>query len=464
MSSELETRTTPRPALHRGFAYRLLVAHGPASDGVGRMWLVGDQPVVIGRDTASADWTFADPEVSRSHAKLEPSQEGAPSIVDLGSHNGTFLNGRPLQGAAVLSGGDVLRMGSHVLVFQALDAEQCAVLLSPRFQALEAELGSAPTMLPVYKAVRHAARYAGPSVVLGPSGAGKERIAGLVHRLTGRKGPYLTVNCAALPEGLAEHELFGHRKGAFTGAFEHSGGLFRDAEGGSLLLDEIGDMPLTLQAKLLRVLATGEVRPVGESRARAVDVKVIAATNVDLELACHEGRFREDLLARLLGSHVRVPALAARRSDVLPLARRFLEAGGGHPSITADAAEALLLHDWPYNVRELEQYMGTFASREDANAGLGIHDLPAALGQLLGRRLAGALQLAASDGGGLPQALLDVPRDRTPDRRTLEKVLVHFQGNMLQTAEFFGKDRRQIYRWTQQHRLDPAAFRSRGLA
>lgn len=194
-----------------------------------------------------------------------------------------------------------------------------------------------------------------PVLILGPSGSGKDVIARLICRWSRRsQGPFITANCAGLPETLIESELFGHVKGAFTGAQADRKGYFRAAHGGTLFLDEIGELPLHLQAKLLRVLENGEITPVGADQSVRVDFRLIAATNRDLMEAVAEGRFREDLFYRLNVFELRVPPLSERREDILPLARRFAEQFAGRSvRFSPQAASALLAHPWPGNVREL---------------------------------------------------------------------------------------------------------------
>ena len=177
-----------------------------------------------------------------------------------------------------------------------------------------------------------------------------------------RTGPLVAVNCAAIPEALAEAELFGHTAGAFTGATQRSDGVLVAADKGTLFLDEIAELPLPLQPKLLRALATGEVAP-GQGRVRTVDVRIVAATHGDVEGAVGRGGFRGDLLARLAGWTLRVPPLRERREDILGLARFFLQKGGASLSLSAGGAEALLLHDWRFNVRELEQVLAAAVIR-----------------------------------------------------------------------------------------------------
>ena len=198
-----------------------------------------------------------------------------------------------------------------------------------------------------------------PVLLEGPTGTGKEVLARFVHRLSARKdGPFVAVNCAAMPEAMLEALLFGHKKGAFTGAAEAAEGLFRAADGGTLLLDEIGELPLALQSKMLRTLQEGEVLPLGATKPLKVDVRIIAATNRHLASEVEAGRFREDLLYRLNVFPLTLPALRDRPGDIAPLAFAMLlrhAPTAGQPGwIAADALALLEAHPWPGNVRELE--------------------------------------------------------------------------------------------------------------
>jgi two-component system response regulator HydG len=232
--------------------------------------------------------------------------------------------------------------------------------------------------------LRRVARFApsdAPVMVLGETGSGKEVVARTLHLNSPRaERPFVAVNVAALPAELLESELFGHSKGAFTGAGAAKRGLLEEADGGTLFLDEIAEMPLPLQVKLLRALQDGEVRRVGETRAFAVDARIICATHRDLAARVREGAFREDLYFRLKVLTLRVPPLRERREDLLPLARRFLaDHGGGERRFAPDAEARLLAYAWPGNVRELENAVthgAALATGDEVRAG----DLPEELG------------------------------------------------------------------------------------
>jgi sigma-54 dependent transcriptional regulator, acetoin dehydrogenase operon transcriptional activator AcoR len=411
-----------------------------------------DEPeLAIGREgTVAGPLALADTEVSRRHAII--ARDGAAwTVADSGSRNGTFVNGARVERARLEHGG-LVRVGRTLLLYLELEvrANESFAPASPRI------LGSSAAVLRLHAEIALVAAHAVPVLILGESGVGKELVAEELHRLSGRKGAFVPVNCAAIAESLAESELFGHVSGAFTGARGASGGLFAAADGGTLFLDEIGEMALDLQAKLLRALAKGEVRPVGGSSATRVDVRVVAATNRDLGDAVAREAFRGDLFARLTGWTLRVPPLRERREDIVALAAAFL-AQKGAPPLSVDAAEALLLHRWPFNVRELEQTMAAAALRAGGAAEVTLEHLPVELAQPVAAR-APAAAPAAAEAGEPPLDLL-VSRENVPSRDDLVAALRRLDGNVARVAEFFGKERNQVYRWAKRYGLDLESYR-----
>jgi DNA-binding NtrC family response regulator len=285
--------------------------------------------------------------VSRRHAEIH--RDGPIFVVrDLHSRNGTFVNGERIAHAA-LATGDVLRVGECVALVTARPVTSGLRELAP-------DLFGGVELAQALDPARRAASSSLPIVVVGETGTGKERVARAIHHFSGRSGEFHAVNCAALPENLVEAELFGHTKGAFTGAAQQSPGRFRAADGGTLLLDELIELPLHLQPKLLRLLEERAVVPVGGTKPERVDVRIVAATQVPLEVSVSAGRLRQDLRARLAGLVISLPPLRARRQDVVPLFLRLLDihSGGRPPALEAKLAEALCIHDWPDNVRELD--------------------------------------------------------------------------------------------------------------
>jgi transcriptional regulator with GAF, ATPase, and Fis domain len=216
-------------------------------------------------------------------------------------------------------------------------------------------------MLEVSRRIRLVAPHATPVLIQGPSGTGKELVARAVHRLSPRSArPFVALNCAAIPESLLEAELFGHTRGAFTGAVQGRAGRIEAAHGGTLFLDEIGEMPLAFQAKLLRFVESGELQRVGENELIKADVRIVAATHRSLGQMAAEGAFRADLYYRLSVFLIRTPALAGREADLLALTRHFLERMSRRSpakSLSAEALRRLAAHPWPGNVRELEHVL-----------------------------------------------------------------------------------------------------------
>lgn len=286
--------------------------------------------------------------VSRHHAGL--SIDGAEVVlVDSDSRNGTFLNGKRVT-RAILELGSVLRIGEWVGVVERGRAPSVLTELAPGLWG-----GSA--LASVLAPARAAAAASDlPIIVVGETGAGKEVVSRAIHEWSGRRGPFCAINCAALPQQLVEGELFGYRRGAFTGAERNHIGHFRRAHQGTLLLDEVIELELATQAKLLRVLQEREVVPLGESTPVRFDVRVVVAAQVPLSRAVKAGRFREDLFMRLAGLELELPPLRSRISDIVPLFQRCLgqAAPGEPPRLEGKLVEALCLHRWPGNVRELE--------------------------------------------------------------------------------------------------------------
>jgi len=290
-------------------------------------------------------------ETSRHHAEIR--RDGPLHVLrDLASRNGVFVNGERFS-EGPLSLGDVVRLGEWVGLVTAFPDGA----FSPEPREIAHGLVGGARLEQAIEPGRRAAESALPIIVQGETGAGKECVARAIHAWSGRSGMFVAVNCAALPESLAEAELFGHRKGAFTGASHESAGYFRAAHRGTLLLDEVVDLLPAVQAKLLRVIETGEVVPLGDTRPVRVDVRLVVAAQVPLRIAVAEKRFRPDLFARLDGMTLDLPPLRERREDIVGLFRHLLDraSGGRPPIIDGKLVERLVLHDFPYNVREVVQ-------------------------------------------------------------------------------------------------------------
>jgi DNA-binding NtrC family response regulator len=335
----VEPRTTAR--VRRA---RLRIVSGPDA---GKSVPVPDGGIVLGQE---ADVVLADKSVSRRHAEIRRARGGFV-LVDLDSTNGTYVEDVKI-GSASLGSGTRFRVGHTEIVFEA-DEEGLELPEAPPARAV-GFVAESPAMRRLAAAVD---RFSGSDLTIlleGETGAGKEVVARAIHRLGGRaEGPFVVVDCGALAENLVESELFGHEKGAFTGAHETRTGAFEEADGGTIFLDEIGELPHGLQPKLLRALEAREVRRLGSNKVKSVDVRVIAATNRDLPVEIEEKRFRSDLFFRLSEVRLRIPPLRERPMDVVPLARMFaLEVDAG-ATLRPEAIEALCARSWPGNVREL---------------------------------------------------------------------------------------------------------------
>jgi transcriptional regulator with GAF, ATPase, and Fis domain len=411
------------------------------------------ETLVIGREGhTTGPFALADSEVSRQHAAFTYEASGDRwAITDNASRNGTFVDGERISVPVPLTDGTVVRVGRTLMLYveAQLRAGETLDSVTPRI------VGQSVAMLRLHADIALVAPHAVPVLILGETGVGKELVAEEIHRLSGRKGTFVPVNCAAISANIAESELFGHTSGAFTGANRSTEGLFVSAEGGTLFLDEIGEMPIDLQPKLLRALQKGEIRPVGGSITRQVDVRVLAATNRDLAGAVEKDAFRGDLLARLSGWSLRVPPLRERRDDVLPLATTFL-ARKNAPTLSVDAAEALLLHDWSYNVRELEQVMNAAAVRAAGADAVRCEHLPPEVAAPLSSRAPAAS--ASATAAEAPLHML-IARDGAPTKEELIQALTRMDGNIARVAEFFGKDRQQVYRWAKRYNMDLGNFR-----
>jgi transcriptional regulator with AAA-type ATPase domain len=391
---------------------RLTVTLGTGRDA--RRVAIEQRLIQIGRSEDS-DLVLHDLAVSERHARLEPT-ERALWVRDLGSRNGTFVDGVPVQIATVRHG-SILRVGrTDLRVIASSAGEQD----NPRIVA------ESSGMLQVLAEVQRMASLAWPVLVVGESGTGKEGVAFALHDQGPRsQRAFVAINAGGLPRELVESELFGHERGAFTGAAAHHRGVFEQASGGSLFLDEIGELPLELQARLLRVLETGEIRRVGAERTIAVDVRLVCATHRDLRAMVADGSFRQDLYYRIARLVLEVPALRARRDDIPALAQHFLrqvasEVGGRE--LTAEAHTRLLNYDWPGNARELRNVLcfaaassGPYIEASDIERALirlgdlGVSRLPASETCRLTVAQYGGNKTAAARALGIPRTTL---RDR----------------------------------------------------
>ncbi|HET6280339.1 MAG TPA: sigma 54-interacting transcriptional regulator [Polyangia bacterium] len=446
------------------YVFVALEADRPLEGGA-RYALGGVDEVVIGRGaerTASRVATdgvrrlmlrLPGKSLSNIHARIIHSINGW-TLEDAGSTNGCFVNGQRVQ-RALLAADDVIEVGHSFLMVGGfpLPLERSP---TDRFAR---ELGPSPrgfaTLVPPLAdqmdELEKISRTGVTVLVCGETGTGKELLARGIHELSQRKGPFLAVNCGALTDTLAESQLFGHVRGAFTGAVSDALGFVRAADGGTLLLDEVGDLGRPAQAALLRVLQEHEVVPVGSARTNKVDVRFIASSPHSLDVQVAEGDFRSDLLARLSGYTYLTTPLRQRRQDIaLLIAAIFAKMGvapHAEPRFTPEAALRLMLHPWPLNVRELEQALG----RSWALSSGGVIE-------------AAHLSLPGS-GSTKPDSAPITPERMTlsPEEYDLRKRIVDelssARGNVAEVARKLGKARMQLHRWMKRLAIDPESYR-----
>ena len=318
-------------------------------------------------------------------------------------------------------------------------------------------IAKSPAMRGVLELMRRAANSTVTVLVTGESGTGKEVVARSIHRGGERRDrKFIAINCGAIPESLIESELFGHTKGAFSGATADRRGLFEEANGGTLFLDELGELPLAMQVKLNRVLQEHAIRRVGDSEERPIDVRVIAATNVDLRAAVGAGRFREDLLYRLDIFPIRIPPLRDRRDDIPALAMFFHERHGRNGAcpdgFTAEALAALVEHDWPGNVRELENVVLRALAVSDGPR-IDVKALPDELASVPATRPAGQrLEILTY------REMLELARHRAT-RDYLIAVMKDVGGSVTQAAERAGIERESMHRLLKRHSIRSDEFK-----
>jgi DNA-binding NtrC family response regulator len=435
----LDESSTDRPA-RVDHLYLALTAGKPL--GGARWALAGIDRVEVGRGAsrvmrrsgATLRIDVPDPHMSSSHLVFER-ERAHWLVIDAGSRNGFSVNGVRLD-RTVVGDHDVVEAGRSFFVLRTGElAAEPALDLVPREPGALVTLD--PLLASAFAELRKIAGAKLPVLIGGPTGAGKERVARTIHAASGRRGAFVPVNCAALPAGLVESELFGHKRGAFSGAIADQPGLVVTASGGTLFLDEIGDLPAPAQAALLRVLEEHEVRPVGAASPVRVDLRVVAATHRDLDTLVEDGTFRDDLVARLAGFEIELPPLAERRVDLGVMLAELLPPAA---QLAGVAARALFAYSWPRNARELVRAM----ERAVALAGgdeLALAHLPAEIAEA-------RFQVAAPIPAG------DTRRDE------LVALLEKHRGNVSKVALELGRVRQQVQRWLKRYGIDPERYRT----
>ena len=420
---------------------------------------ISGERATIGRDE-TVDLKLPVAAVSRTHAEIVW-DASRWTVRDMGSSNGTLLDGHPIT-QAILERGAELRIGDAVFKF--LDSEATdygPYLLDGSMVGARRRLVENSDLVGGYQMDRIAAELLRIApinlsvMLLGESGTGKEVAARELHRNSSRKGAFQAVNCAAIPATLLESELFGYKKGAFSGADRDKPGLVRLADQGTLLLDEIGDMSLEAQAKLLRVLQSREVYPLGATAPERVDIRVICATHRDLQRLIQLEKFREDLYARLNEYQLRLPPLRDRKEDIFQLAHAFLSRHG-QPDLKLSFGFVLGLvsYDWPYNVRELEGCIKRCMALCDGTT-LEEALLPEPIKELMidyGRPLSMSERVAQNYSFEPSRA----SRASAPTDAELRALLEKHHGNVAAVGRELGKARMQVHRWMERYAIDIA--------
>jgi transcriptional regulator with AAA-type ATPase domain len=385
--------------------------------------------------------------MSATHARIRR-QGRVFHLEDLGSRNGTRVGGKTVA-HVVLADGDVVELGHAILLFR-------EALHTPPGTPLDLDIPPGqgmrtivPALAAEIEAIERIATSRVPVLLRGETGTGKEVVARAVHALSRRAGEFVAVNCGAIPEALVESQLFGHTKGAFSGAVRDAPGFVRASSGGTLFLDEVGDLPLPSQAALLRVLQEGEVVPVGTTRPAAVDLRVVAATHQPLEALAARGTFRKDLLARLDGYSFTLAPLRERREDlgiiVGELLRDVAPDAAARLRLSPDVGRALVRYEWPLNVRELRHCLARAAALAKGGEMLERNHLPAAVAQTLDEPSAVAPGAEATSDDRL--------------REQLDRLLTEHDGNVAEVARALGKARMQVHRWMKRFAIDPRRYR-----
>jgi transcriptional regulator with GAF, ATPase, and Fis domain len=442
------------PSLRRIRKLRVVVIDAPDARDKGTTHVFAQDEIRIG-NSPDADVVLHDPAVSREHLAVRLGPHGFV-LTDLGSTNGTFASDMRLERVAI-EADTLVRLGNSVLRLEPL-AETVEQELSPRAR-FGRMLGSSPAMREMFALLEKVAASDLTVLLEGETGTGKELGAEGLHEASGRAGAFVAVNCGAIPRELLESELFGHEKGAFTGAVRERPGAFVSADRGTLFLDEVGELPLDMQAKLLRALERREVKAVGSDRSRSVDVRIVAATNRSLAREVQAGRFRQDLYYRLAVVVVRVPPLRTRLEDLRmlvdhiqdELARRRAAAGLPPLQRLDETAMGMLSrHDFPGNVRELRNIVERWAV-------LGAFAAPGEPAAPQHAQTRGPEPAPAAEGtqgpAGVEASLLSLPYHEAKDawterfeRTYVEAILARSGGNVSRAAREAGVDRRHLQR------------------
>ena len=427
---------------------------------------LGDDPITLGREPDNSI-PISDHSASRYHARVEC--RGHDFVVsDLGSTNGTLVDGVYVKEAR-LEHGAILRVGDTLFKFLAhgatpyqayrIDGTRYPHLSPVERSSKSSELVGGYVIDRVCEAIDKIASSLLSVVITGETGTGKELAAREIHRLSTRTGGFQAINCAAIPDNLIESELFGFRRGAFTGADHDKQGLVKAADGGTLFLDEVGDMPSEVQVKLLRAIQFGEIQPLGAPQAERVDVRVVCATHQNLAEEIEAGGFRGDLFARLNEFHIQIPPLVERKEVIYMLVRHFTSKYSRPDAAVPFAVMLALVHyDWPYNVRELESAIKRCLALTGSGA-IEFAHLPDPVRDSL-RTYGQKQQVPGRAALGIPEEQAPPPaRTGPPTLSELVDLLQRHQGNISAIGRELGKERVQVHRWLKRYGLSADDYR-----
>ncbi len=429
---------------------KLVVIKGPQR---GTEYVISSDVIRVGKATGN-DLEVTDETVSRVHFEIVRDAKGY-LLRDMRSTNGTFLDGAEIK-EAYIRAGSIISAGASELKF--IPFEERIEILPSEKEILGEMVGRSAQMREIFGLIERIAHTDATVLIEGETGTGKDMIARTLHQLSKRSAsPFIVVDCGAVAGTLIESELFGHEKGSFTGAVAARQGAFEMANGGTVFLDEMGELSLDLQPKLLRVLEQRELRRVGGSKTLKVDLRVIAATRKDLRSEVEKGKFREDLYFRLNVVPIVAPPLRERREDIEPLLEHFLRmltANGEPPQLSEATRAALIAHDWPGNVREL---------RNVIERALALNSDPGVLVAPLGDNpLSPSSSIPSSDhftfeGGRSFREQKEIWNDKF-ERRYLEWLLRRAEGNISKAARDADMDRKYLHKLLKKHDIDPGGL------
>jgi len=438
------------PGEQRDRAVLLVVgsADEPALPARTRLQIVGDdffvgrraEGVPVGANVAVLD----DGLVSSQHARITRGV-GGYDLEDLGSKNGTWVDNQRIEEKVRLRDGALLFFGNHVAVFRMVSQLELEAIKAELVAPFGPVATASPALAVACDRLRRLAASDGELLILGETGAGKEVYARAVHQASGRKGRFVAINCAAIPRELVESELFGYRQGAHSTAHQAKAGLIEEAEGGTLFLDEIGEMSPEAQIKILRFLQDRELTPLGSTRPRQMDVRIVAATN---RTAAGPGKgpsgLRDDIVGRLGAAPIYLPPLRNRVEDLGVLTAHFLGRASSSVKFEQPAFRALALHGWPLNVRELEKIISTAAVLTGGDKPIALRDLPEPIARVLTAPAAVGVRRTSGP---------------SPTPAQIEESLRRYDGNVADVSRELGKHRAAVWRWIKKFGLDPQKFR-----